>query len=375
MAAPDVPLSKPKRIRYAPIIKKLMEERDRDGAIAMIVDHSGTKHGYQLCAFMKHVRERIAKDPKYLNPKCVHELLLIIKDPSTGAADRERLSKLLETPAKIRWMQLRRGALESVEIHKRLCEIRVFDPMYYDFFPTDEMNAEYAAHRAQLVKINHQHKHKSQDKYAYTEQEIDDMITRASEFCLRNDLDWTKRKNSLQLLECLCLLTGRRKRELCKTLHMRSSSQSDYQAIVWGICKDIASGDQERPIPLLAPIATIACGINKLRKYAHKHADYSQGRISRMFPKMSHTFFRNVYTDRAYRNRLVNQFHPESCSKLWWCSQALCDTLKTYCEHYATATIDDVLVQDQDHQSGESGSGESTDGDGFDNFVKTEMAD
>lgn len=374
MAAPpasELP-PKPKRIRYAPIIKKLMEDRDKEGAIQMIKEASGTSHGYYMCTFMKHVRERVAKDPKYVNPSCVHQLLEIIKDPSTSTEDRKILSNILETPSKIRWLQVRKGALESVATFEKVCAIRVFDPIYYEFIPTDEMQSEYTTVRQGLVKSNHQHLHKKQDKYSYTEQEVDEMIKWASDFCLRDDLDWTIRKNSLNMLEALSLLTGRRKWELCKTLQMRSSYVSDYQAMVWGICKDISTGNKERPIPLLAPIATIACGINKLRKYQHTKGVYQQGRISRKFPKMSHTFFRNIYTERAYRDRAVSGFHPEPCSKLWWCSQALCDTLKTYCEHYATATINHASSPEQ--QSPESGERESADGDLVDDS-EAEMAD
>ena len=374
MAAHDehVPLPKPKRIRYAPILRKLMEDRDKDGAIAMIQEASGTTHGFHMVNFMKHVRERIAKDPRYLNPRCVHELLEIIKSPSTSTEDRKKLSNILETPAKLRWMQVRKGCLEGPETFQKVCEIMVFDPMYYEFMPTPEMQQQCSNYRDTLIKINHQHKHKKQEEYSYTESEVDEMVQWASEFCLRDDLDWTVRKNSLNMLEALCLLTGRRKWELCKTLQMRSSPDSDYQALVWGICKDIKSGQTERPIPLLAPIATIACGINKLRRFPHQKGNYLQGRISRRFPKMSHTFFRNIYTERTYRDRHINQFHPEPCSKLWWCSQALCDTLKTYCEHYATATVNHHAAS----PSPESGSRESSDGGfEFNDLDETEMAD
>lgn len=363
---------KPRRVRYAPIIKKLMEDRDHQGAIEMIKKASGTSHGYYLCAFIKHVRERIAKDPRYVNPACVHQLLQIIKDPSTTTNDRKKLSDILDTPSKIRWLQVRKGSLESASTFEKVRAIQVFDRMYYELAPDEAMLAECIAAKAHIRKSNHQHSHKKQANYAYTEQEVDEMVQWASNFCLRDDLDWTLRKNSLNMLEALSLLTGRRKWELCKTLQMRSSPDSDYQAIIWGICKDIASGNKERSIPLLAPIATIACGINKLRKYSHTKGVYQQGRISRKFPKMSHTFARNIYTERAYRDRAVNRFHTQPCSKLWWCSQALCDSLTTYCEHYATATISHATSPEQ--RSPESGERESADGDFVDDG-EAEMAD
>lgn len=339
MAAARSLLDKPKRIRYAPVIKKLMEDRDKDGAIAMLQEMSGSSHAFHITNFMKHVRERIAKDERYINPKCVHELMLIMKTPSLHEQDRQKLAEIAQSPRLIRWAQVRKGIFLDYSVHERLCKIQVFDPMYYEFMPSPEMQTQLNEYKQSTIIDNHRHSRSNVERYNFTETEIDDMIKQAQALCENEELDWSRRKNSLNLLEACCLLTGRRKWELCSTLQMRSSYVSDYQAVVSGIAKDLKSGKEERVIPLLAPIATVAKGVVKLRRYAHKFGDYYQAKKSKIFPKMTHTTFRDIYCKRAWRDRAINQFMPENCSEMFWCSQALCDNLTSYAMHYTTAVI------------------------------------
>lgn len=333
-------LPKVRRIRYAPIMKKLMEDRDKEGALQMIKDMSGSSHPFHIANFMKHVRERISKDPRYLNPKCVHQVMELMKDTSISKGDFQKLASVLESPRRLRWIQVRKGCLDSLELHSKIADIKVFDEMYYEFMPDKDTAHGCSLYREELVKANHRHKHKNVERYNYTSQDVSAMVQQAAEFCQREDLEWKNRKNSLQLLEALSLLTGRRKNELVYSLKMRSSPVSDYQAVVSGISKDIKSGEEERVIPLLSPISVVAAGIVKLRQYAHKPADYYQAKKSKLFPELTHTMFRDLYCELAWENRHVNMFMPEQhCSKLYWCSQALCDTMSTYAMHYATAVI------------------------------------
>lgn len=335
-----------KRIRYAPVLKLLLQDRNPEAALANLIQQGGSNHGYHLVNFMMQTRRKIANDPNNVHPNLWRELELILQDPSILPPDRMRLMEMRQTPKKIRQAQLWKGVFQTPGLQQRLKEIQVFDDMYYQFFPTEDMQSEASAHRSTKVSENHQHK--SSKRRIFTDQEIDQMIAEASEFCHNDSLDWTKRGPSLKMLECLCLLTGRRKWELCKTLQMRSHPDSDLQAVVWGLAKDPFNASVERPIPLLAPIATIARGINKLRKFQHTMGSYNQGRISRMFPEMSHSLFRDIYTQRAFRDRAINQFHPNPCSELWWRSQALCNTLKQFTEHYASVRIDEPAHDSDD---------------------------
>jgi hypothetical protein len=338
VAAPST-LAKPRRIRYAPVMKKLMEDRDKEGAIAMLIELSGSSHAYHISNFMKHVRERIARDERYVNKGCIHQVMELMKTPGLNEQDRMKLAEIVESPRKIRWAQVRKGIFLDYSVHERLCQIQVFDPMYYDFVPSPEMQTQLNEYKQSTIIDNHRHSRKTVERYNFTNQEMNEMIQRAISLCENEQLDWTKRKNSLNVLEACALLTGRRKWELCKTLEMRSSPVSDYQAIVSGISKDLKSGKEERAIPLLAPIATVAKGIVKLRRYAHKFGDYYQSKKSKIFPKLTHTTFRDLYCKRAWRDRAVNLFMPDNCSEVFWCSQALCDNLSTYAMHYTTAVI------------------------------------
>jgi hypothetical protein len=321
------------------VIKKLMEDRDKEGAIEMLKEMSGSSHAFHMMNFMKHTRERIAKDPRYINPRCVHEIMEIMKTPGLNEQDRKKLAEIVESPRMIRWAQVRRGCFLDPMVHERVSQVRVFDPMYYEFTPSNEMQIQINEHREMILMDNHRHSRKIVERYNFTDSEMDEMIKQARALCENEELDWTKRKNSLNMLEACCLLTGRRKWELCKTLQMRSSYVSDFQAVVSGIAKDLKSGKEERVIPLLAPIAVVAKGIVKLRRYDHKMGDYYQTKMAKIFPKMTHNTFRDLYCKRAWRDRAINQFMPEKCSEIFWCSQALCDNLSTYAMHYTTAVI------------------------------------
>lgn len=328
-----------KRVRYAPVLKLLLQDRNPEAALANLIQQSGSNHGYHICNFMKHIRDKISKDPANVHPNLWREMDSIMRDPSLTPEDHARLVEIQRNPKKIRQAQMWNGVFRTPGLTRRLKEIQVFDDIYYQFMPTKEMEMEATEHRSAKIAQNHQHM--TSQQRIFTDQDLDQMIAEASEFCLNDCLDWTDRKNSLKMLECLCLLTGRRKWELCKTLQMRSHPDSDLQAVVWGLTKDSKNSKLERPIPLLAPIATISRGINKLRQYPHIYGSYGSNKISRMFPKLSHSIFRDLYTQRTFRDREINKFHPNPCSELWWRSQALCNTLQQFTNHYASIRIDE----------------------------------
>jgi hypothetical protein len=194
--------------------------------------------------------------------------------------------------------------------------------------------------RYQQTEDNHKHKRKPKEHYVFSSEEIDDMVRTATTYII-SDTNWSRKCNASRLMECLSLLTGRRKWELCSTMKIKTVPNRTHQADICGLTKRIEykAADMWFRIPLLAPIDIIIKGITNLRLLGHVMGHYGGG--AKLFPKMTHTHYRNVYADRAYAEREKNGFHTdESMSPLEWKRTALILDMKTYVDHYATMVTD-----------------------------------
>lgn len=331
-----------------------MVEKDPEGAIALVLEAAKLhdRPASKAAQVIGGLRGRILRNKDYRRQEGFDQLHRLAEDPKIDSLDAKVLRSFEHYPLhRLRWAQCNRKKLLTTDYaREEFNKIHFIDPVFADFKVPPAIMEAHSEYRQSLILKNHQHDHKEAAKYSYSEQEVDEMIQWAKDFCENDELDFTVRKNSLNMLEACCILTGRRKWELCNTLEMRSSYVSDYQAIVSGIAKDFSRQNLERPIPLLAPIATVAKGIVKLRKYKHVMGDYCQSMKSKRFPKLSHTMYRDIYCKRAWRDRAINQFMPQQCSEIYWCSQALCDTLNVFTSHYATAVIHHGEPGQPDHR-------------------------
>jgi len=327
------------RFNNIALANQVMEDGDPQGAIREILAVTSNDRPMRISAAFDAVRTRILKTDKYKREEGYLEMQQLLQIPTITDDDKTHLKEVLRSPLRtIRWAQnLASCVFHDPVLAERFKRIQIVKDPFYEFVMPANIVAAIKMDRSRRTEENHSHKTHKVEAYHFTNTEIDDMIQIAMEWC-KSDRDWTKRCHSHRLLECLGLLTGRRKWELCSTLKIRSVQESDFQAEVRGIGKKLFD-TQWRRIPLLAPIDVVIAGISRIRRYAHEQGTYNSG--AKLFPKLTHTRYRDIYTRRAFENRAINKFHPESCSELWWRSQALCNSLSEFTKHYTTLIIDE----------------------------------
>lgn len=333
-------MSTTKRFRFSHVAlaKQVMDEKDPQGAADHIMSIAGKEHPDKIIGAFKNVRVRIMNQPKYTNADGEQEAISLLSFPGLEEADKRKLEQLLLMPvSKRHWAQNFKVLFQNKELDTKYKAIKFFKDPFYDFKMQESVVKDCGWMQDERVVQNHSHTRKDQSNYHFSQEEIDQMINDAIIYC-ESDQDWSKRCCSLRLLEAVGLLTGRRKWELSSTLKIRSVPESDYQAEVRGMAKTLFAEEDWRRIPLLAPISVIVSAISKIRRYHHVSGDYSA--TKRLFPKLTHTKYRDIYASKAYEQRDINKFHPESCSLLWFRSQALLINFQTCAAHYSTMVID-----------------------------------
>jgi hypothetical protein len=350
------------RFDHKAIIAQVMEDGDWDGAIANIVNITKDDNAKKRRAVFDNIRAKILRNEKYKSEEGMEAIRQLANDSSVPTEDQIRLKQLFGKPLHfIRWTQLQKHFV-SPEVHDKFSAINIVKDPFYHFDCPANIKAVVGSDLRKIADDNHNHQRKPKERYLFSQQEIDDMIKISTTMCSAQDMDFTKKCNALRLLECLCLLTGRRKWEVYCTLRIKSSPVSEFQAMVKGIGKNVnmaMESDEWYSIPLLAPLSVIVMGLNKVRQATLDFGKYTG--YTKMFPKMSHTHFRDIYASQCYNNREINKFKMDStCSKLEWMACALRVTRGSLCTNYATMLITDESVNHQPLVGGEGASSSSS---------------
>jgi hypothetical protein len=326
------------RFSHVALAKQVMDDNDPEGAANYIMAVAGKDHPDKIAGAFKNVRVRIMSQPEYTNQEGEEEARALLELPGLEDDDKKRLEELLRMPiSKQHWAQHIKAVFRNQELTAKYNAIRFFKAPFYDFKMPESVSVDRTIRGRERSRENHAHQRRDQSLYRFSEEEINDMMKEAIEYC-QSDQDWGKKVNSCRLLEAVGLLTGRRKWELASALKIRSVPDNDYQAEVRGITKTLFCDESWRRIPLLAPISVIVSAISKIRRYAHNPGKYNAA--NQLFPKLTHTRYRDIYASKAYDQRDLNQFHPESCSLLWFRSKALLIDLESCAAHYSTLVID-----------------------------------
>lgn len=333
------------KLNHIALIHQIMEEGDPEGAIRVIIQNTKDRRAKNISDCFSNIRHKIMLKEKYILPGALDELRALTQDSKFPAEDRQRLSVLIQGPIhKIHWFQTSKSPFYDQAFVEKFKSIRLVRDPFYDFKCPPEITSALTADCRLRMEERHQHQHpkKKAEDYEFTEEQIDAMVETARDYIFAN-VDWKKKSNSLRLVECLCLLTGRRKTEIINTLQVRTApgfDGFDYQAEVRGLAKSkkaVLCEDAWTVIPLLAPLAEIVQGITQVRQCHHTGIAYKVHRS--LFPdNMTHTVFRDLYSSTAFRFRKTNQFYPDSCSLMFWKSKALCVTFNDI-PHYSTLTI------------------------------------
>jgi len=331
------------RFDHQQLALRIMEDGDIDGAMRHILDITKDDNPQRRRSVFDNIRTKILKQENYRCPNGYQQLQQLARRDDFNPSDKIKLEVLLSKPLHfLRWSQVCKTFFSDFNLQQEWRSIRIVKDPFYEFDCPEKIKVLVQQDITSQVKENHNHNRKPREHYNFSEEEVDDMVKQATDFIHSNN-NWNIRSNSLRLLECMSLLTGRRKWELCSTLRIKSTEESIYQAMVQGLGKNIqhqmGSPDQiwER-IPLLAPIDTIVKGITNVRLYCHQSGSYTGAK--KLFPKMTHTHYRNVYADKAYVEREKNKFRDgDSCSMLEWKRSALMINMNTFADRYSTMVI------------------------------------
>lgn len=321
-----------KRFNIRAMVEDVMDKGLVDNAIATIM--GSDKTDVQKYQAFNSVRLNILRNESYRNGAGLRALEKLLLDPELENEDRIRVRNLLgDTLHRQHWGVTNKSYLKRSDKTKG---IRMVKDPFYDFKPSDDLVKSYTQGRQ---KDNEEHNLHKKRSWEMPTSEIADMRAKAMEF-IESEQDWSRRYNCTKLLSALCLLTGRRKWELYKTLKIRGVSDEIYQAHIKGISKIQTVDDVWRRIPLLAPYITIVKAIVNLRQCKKlKFGDY--GGPSLFGKSMSHTAYRNLFAEEAYRERMTNHFliGDESCAPLYWKSQALAVSLTNCSKTYSVMSI------------------------------------
>lgn len=322
------------------IVHLLMEDNNPEAAVAMVLQIKAGLRPLQIRQAFESVRARVLGNESYKIPNARELLKQLFRDfPDMCERDQNLVRELAAGSLRqLRFAQNQYAPFLSSALNEAFKNMKFVKDPYYEFKTPEPILLASGEDLKQRIQEKHQHKiRKTKEDYHFAEEEIDDMIQVATDYC-KIDQNWKIKSNSLRLTEALGLLTGRRKWEILSTLKIRSVPDNLFQAEVSGLCKRFRD-DFWYKIPLLAPIDVIIMGLCKVRQYtSHTQGRYSSCKM--LFPRLHHTSYRDIYTKRAYRDRHINKFHPDSCSELWWGTMALVSTLQTYTERYSTMIVD-----------------------------------
>lgn len=329
-----------KRFNHVALIHQIMEQGDPEGATRTIMNWDTNLRAKNLSACFYNIRTKIIRNPKYHLPGAMDELLALSENHDYPASDRIRLKKIIQDAPmhRIQWFQNSKRIFSNEDIEAKFKAVRLFRDPFYDFnCPSELFEKTYSDIQEDLQDRHmHIHKKKSASEFEFTEEQIDAMVETARDYIFA-PVDWKLRPNALRLMECMCLLTGRRKWEVCNTLQIRTVPGFPYLAEVKGIAKSKKANLQEDTwavIPLLAPVEEIIQGITQVRQFVHPFGHYVVH--ASLFPdNMNHTAFRDIYSSTTYRFRHINRFQDSSTSEVGWKKSALLVTMNTVF-HYST---------------------------------------
>lgn len=341
---------------HVALIHQIMEDQDPEGATREIMKNSNILRAKNISRVFYNIRNKIIRTPQYQRTDAMDKLRELSERTEYPTSDRIRLKKIIqEAPMhKIHWFQNTKRIFQSKEFNEAFKEVQLFQDSLYDFKCPEHLFEETRQNNIDDIQDRHMHKHprRTISYFEFTETQIDAMIETARDY-IYAPVNWNVKSNSLRLVECLCLLTGRRKWEIVNTLQIRSVPGFPYQAEIKGIAKSQAATIQEdnwARIPLLAPIEDIIRGITQVRQFVHSFGQYSLH--ASLFPSnMNHTTFRDIFSSTTYRYRHVNQFRDDSCSEIGWKKESLLVSFQDIAKHYCTLSFDREHEQQPPQQS------------------------
>lgn len=312
----------------------------------------------------KAIRGKLMKDPRSRSPS-YESALIPIRDALLAEGNPEDAAKidvLLEGDMglRVRISDRRDPYLSDEEMDDYLKEIPPFQDFIYEFqLPKRLVDLASATAKSRVHQAQN-HQRRGRDTYKMTKADFDSLHLKTKAL-----LDETHQINNERtfwdLAFALQIVSGRRLFETLCTLEYREG-KTDYQARVTGIAKkqiEIAyngGAEVEYDIPLTVPYVVFDSGMKLIRSYNSYEGmnsvdfhDSTTGKVNAaanrvVGRRLTHTQKRNLYLEKVYKDREINQFHigEESCSRAQWLAYALCHhQTASHTDRYAVMSIED----------------------------------
>lgn len=231
--------------------------------------------------------------------------------------------------------------LEDEDLDDWLKSLEPCDMLFHRFqIPSDICHERFKQERSR-AKLNQEHRLKARSQYKITEQQLEEIFDLAADV-VQFAVDITNTKKYYEVVVALQLVSGRRNYEIMSSLEYHPGP-TPYQAVVSGICKktidELVEGvEDEYVIPLTVEYSLFKRAMDNIRKFkslrglspSQVNSSYGASVLAasdRLFNRrLTHSQKRNLYIEKAYKMRNINQFciGSESCSKHRWAAMALC---------------------------------------------------
>lgn len=231
--------------------------------------------------------------------------------------------------------------LQDEEMDDWLKSLEPCDMLFHRFQLPTEVSTERFRQEQKRAKLNQEHRLKARSAYKISDAELEEIFAKAADV-VQFAPDITNTKKYYEVIVALQLVSGRRNFEIMSSLEYHPGPHP-YQAIVSGICKktidELVEGiEEEYIIPLTVEYRLFKKAMDEVRKFKSLHG-LSPSEVNSSFGtsvlaasdrlfgrRLTHSQKRNLYVEKAYKMRNVNQFcvGEQSCSKHRWAAMALC---------------------------------------------------
>ena len=327
-------------------VDRIVKDRDPKGAMSYFLSHY-TDHkasARAIYSMWTRIRKIMLDEELVCNDHYLPRLQNII-DEAVYEEDRVKLIKLqsasLADQHKVS-ISTTQFLLDD-ETDDWLKSLEPCDAIFHSFqLPTDISNERFKQDRNR-AKLNQEHRLKAKSAYKISETELEEMFEVASDV-VRFAPDISSTKKYYEVVVALQLVSGRRNYEIMNSLDYQPGPQGyQYQTTVSGICKktidELVEGiEEEYVIPLTVEYRLFKNAMDAVRKFkplrglspSEVNSSYGASILAasnRLFGRrLTHSQKRNLYVEKAYKMRNVNQFcvGEQSCSKHRWAARALC---------------------------------------------------
>ena len=347
----------------------LLSRRDPQAAREFLLNHYPSYEeaaiATRVYGMWKTVRRILLKDPRSVSPAYEYGLLAVrgALEEEGNLDDVAKIDLLIggEMGLRVKVSDTKAQYLDDEELDDYIKTIDPLDQIISDFrLPVSIVTLAITKEKERAVEARH-HNRKARESYTVTRDELDSIHAKAK-MILDEVHVITNEKDYWDLVFAVGVVSGRRIFEILSKLAYRQGP-GDYQAYVTGIAKkqwQIAMNigqEIEYPIPLTVPYVLFEKGMNLIRGHrSYEGMDCSQvskatstkeqTASNRCVGKvLTHTQKRNLYLEKAFRDREVNRFYvgEDSCSKTQWYINALChnDVSTSPIERYSNINITD----------------------------------